>query len=301
MQKPFLIVNPEAGKGRAKRLWPRLQKALLARKIAFEYRVASTPQDATRIAEEVTRDFQIIVAVGGDGTVNHVANWVINTGRALGVIPAGSGNDIVKSLGIPIDPFQAIELLKQPCRKRIDVGKVGERYFVNGLGVGLDGWVARENQKIKLLKGHAAYFYAVFKGIFKFPSFPVEIEAPACERSEHLAQASWHYRGQTLMLEVSNGQYYGGAFRLTPHAQIDDGLFDLCVIENLSVLKRLWHAPKALTGKHIMLKETHITRAPKVFIKSSEKLLAHVDGEPLEVDHRGFQVELIKAALDVIV
>jgi len=294
MQKLFLVVNPEAGKGYTKKLWPRLQKALINRKIAFEYRLASDPKEATHIAKAVTKDFQIIVAVGGDGTVNHVANWVIS-GRAaascaLGIIPTGSGNDTVKSLGIPTDPFKAIELLRNPRRKRIDMGRVGSRYFLNGLGVGLDGWVARENQKIKILKGEMAYFYAVLKGIFKFQSFPLEIEAP-----------DWSYRGQTLMLEVSNGRYYGGAFRLTPHAQIDDGLFDLCVIEDLSILKRLWHAPKALTGKHLTLKETHTTKASKVFIKSGERLLAHVDGEPIEVDHRGFEVEIIKNALDVIV
>lgn len=290
MQKLFLVVNPDAGKGRAKKLWPRLQKALINKKIAFEYRVASDPKEATHIAKAVKKDFQIIVAVGGDGTANHVANWVIPGGRALGIIPAGSGNDTVKSLGIPTDPFQAIELFKKPRRKRIDVGLIGSRYFLNGLGVGLDGWVARENQRIKFLKGEAAYFYAVLKGIFKFKGFPLEIEVP-----------HWSYRGQTLMLEVSNGQYYGGAFRLTPYAKMDDGLFDLCVIENLSVLKRLWHAPKALKGNHLMLKETHTAQVQKVFIKSSEELLAHVDGEPIEVDHRGFQVELIKAVLDVIV
>lgn len=289
MQKLFLVVNPEAGKGYTKRLWPRLQKALIAQRIEFEYQVASDPQEAARLAKEITKDFQIVVAVGGDGTVNHVANWVIHSGVALGVIPTGSGNDTVKSLGIPTDPFKAIELLKSPRRRRIDVGRVGEKYFVNGLGVGLDGWVARENQKIRFLKGHAAYFYAVLKGIFQFKSFPLEIQA-----------LDWSYHGQTLMLEVSNGQYYGGAFRLTPHARIDDGLLDLCVLEGLSVLKRLWHAPKALSGKHLMLKEAHTARAPKVFIKSSEKLLAHIDGEPLEVDHRGFEVELVKAALEVI-
>lgn len=288
----FVIVNLLAGRGRCRRLWPAIEHALRRSKLSFRYAFTEAPGAAIAVAQRAARDFPIVVAVGGDGTIHEVATGLMGTSATLGIIPAGTGNDFVKMLGIPPqDPLRAIPILEAGHTRRVDVGRVGERYFVNGLGLGLDGavaWRVFHSWRWPWL-AHWIYLYAAVREALFFRSSTLAVSAPSWERS-----------GTLMMLGVCNGQYLAGDFRLAPHAEIDDGLFDVYLIADMPPLRRILQIPKARRGEHLKLPEVQLHRAPWVEISSEIPLLGHLDGEPIEFPPGKLRVELLPKALEVI-
>jgi diacylglycerol kinase (ATP) len=288
----FVIVNLLAGRGRCRRLWPSIERALRSSQLPFRHVFTQAPGAAIEIARRAAEDFSVVVAVGGDGTIHEVATGLMGSSAKLGIIPAGTGNDFVKMLGIPPkDPIGAIEILHSGLPRRVDVGRVGERYFVNGLGVGLDGAVAWRVWRSWRWPALAPwiYLYAAVREALFFRSSDVEIVAP-----------DWGASGRLLMVGASNGRYHGGDFLLVPHAEIDDGLFDVYMIADMAPFRRLREIPKTRRGEHITLPEVQIRRAPWVEIVSEEPLLGHLDGEPVEFPAGRLRVELLPKALEVI-
>lgn len=288
----FVIVNLLAGRGRCRRLWPRIEARLKQKQMRFHAVLTEAPGTATEIARRASRDFSIIVAVGGDGTIHEVAGGLIGTKTKLGIIPAGTGNDFVKMLHIPpLDPEPAIEILQAQRSRTVDVGRYQERYFVNGLGVGLDGAVAWRIFRRWNWPGlaHWTYLYAaVYEALF-YRSGDVRVRS-----------AEWQHEGKLMMIGASNGRFHGGDFLLAPHAEIDDGLFDVYMISEMSPLRRLQKIPLVRRGEHLGLPEVQIKRASWVEITSERPLLGHLDGEPLEFPAGSFRVELLPKALEVI-
>ncbi len=288
----FVIVNLLAGRGRCRRLWPSIERALRSSRLAFCHLFTEAPGAAIEIARRAAKDFSTIVAVGGDGTIHEVATGLMGSSAKLGIIPAGTGNDFVKMLGIPPkDPLRAIEILQEGRTRRVDIGRVGERYFVNGLGVGLDGAVAWRVWRSWRWPALAPwiYLYAAVREALFFRSSDVEIVAP-----------DWRASGRLMMVGASNGRYHGGDFLLVPHAQVDDGLFDVYMIADMAPLKRILSISKTRRGEHISLPEVQIRRAPWVEIVSEKPLPGHLDGEPVEFPAERLRVELLPKALEVI-
>lgn len=175
------IVNPVAGRRRGEKIIPDLPGMLSRRNVSFSIEVTRYHKEATLIAKRASKDFDVIVAVGGDGTVNEVANGIINSGKALGVVPIGSGNDFVKMFEIQLDLENAIDTLISSRSQLIDIGEICTyertepscspqevRYFVNGVGIGFDAAVAHESTKMKHLRGLPLYLTAVFRTLVKF-------------------------------------------------------------------------------------------------------------------------------------
>jgi len=288
----FVIVNLLAGRGRCRRLWPSIECALRSSRLPFRHVFTAAPGAATEIARRTAKDFSTIVAVGGDGTIHEVAAGLMGSQAKLGIIPAGTGNDFVKMLGIPPkDPIGAIEILKSGLSRRVDVGRVGERYFVNGLGVGLDGAVAWRVFRSWRWPALARwiYLYAAVREALFFRSSDIEITAP-----------DWRVSDTLLMVGASNGRYHGGDFLLVPHAEVDDGLFDVYMISDMPPLRRLREIPKTRRGEHISLPEVQIKRAPWIEIFTEQPLLGHLDGEPTEFPAGRLRIELLPKALEVI-
>lgn len=288
----FVIVNLLAGRGRCRRLWPQIEALLKKNKLSFRAALTEAPGTATEIARRASRDFSIVVAVGGDGTIHEVAGGLIGTKTKLGIIPAGTGNDFVKMLEIPaLDPAPAVKILQAQRSRRVDAGRWGERTFVNGLGVGLDGAAAWRIFRRWNWPGlaHWTYLYAaVYEALF-YRSSELEIRAP-----------DWQVSGRLMMVGASNGRFHGGDFKLAPEAEIDDGLFDIYMISEMSPLRRLQKIPMVRRGEHLGLPEVQIRRAPWIEISSERPLLGHLDGEPLEFPAGSFRVEILPKALEVI-
>lgn len=286
----FVIVNLLAGRGRCRQLWPQIEALFKKTGLRFRAVLTEAPGTATAIAARASRDFPVVVAVGGDGTIHEVAAGVIGSQAQLGIIPAGTGNDFVKMINVPLEPRRAIEILKQSQTQPVDVGRVGEHYFVNGLGLGLDGAVAWRCFRLQRWPGHFIYLYAAIHEALLFRSLEIEIKGPG-----------WRHSGSLMMVGASNGQFHGGDFKLAPHAEIDDGLFDIYMISEMRRWRRLLKIPVVRRGEHLGLPEVQMKRAPWVEISSEQPLLGHLDGEPLEFPAGGFRVEILPRALEVIV
>ena len=288
----FLIVNLIAGQGRCKELFPQVKMELDRRRIQYDLHFTNEPMEAIDVAKMgIEAGFSHIVAMGGDGTVNEVANGLLDSDATLAVIPAGTGNDFVRMLGIPNNPKQAIDTLLDGSTRTMDLGKVGDdRCFVNGLGIGLDAQVARDVLKMERLRGAPAYITAAVREVFRFRAFPVTLST-----SEEQLELT------CLSVGIANGIYAGGGFKLAPRADIDDGLIDISALGDYPKLERLFRLPKVRAGKHVDWKNVTYRQASEVTISSPKKLIAHVDGEPYRLPGDSFTVRALPQALRVLV
>ena len=288
----FLIVNLIAGRGRCKALFPRVKAELDRRGFEYDLHYTNEPLEATDVAKMgIEAGYRLIVAMGGDGTVNEVVNGLLGADAVLGVIPAGTGNDFTRMLGIPSDPLQALDVLEKSSERTMDLGRVADdRCFVNGVGIGLDAHVARHVLQMEHLHGAAAYMVAAAKAVFEFKAFPVSIRS-----------ANWEVDLTCLSLGIANGVFAGGGFRLAPKASIEDSLIDIAAIGDFPKLERLIRLPQARAGRHLGLSNVHYRQLAEAEISSEAKLVAHVDGEPYRLPRDTFAVKAVPKALRVLV
>jgi len=287
----FLIVNLIAGQGRCKELFPKIKVELDRRRIEYDLHFTNEPMEAVDVAKMgIEAGFSHIVAMGGDGTINEVVNGLLGSDATLAVLPAGTGNDFIRMLGIPSDPMQAIDTLIDGVARTIDLGQVSdERAFVNGMGIGLDAQVARDVLKMEKLRGAPAYLTAAIHQVFKFQAFPVT-----------LATSEEQLELTCLSLGIANGIFAGGGFKLAPRADINDGLIDISALGDYPKLERLYRLPKVRAGKHAEWKKTTYRQTSEVTVSSPKKLIAHVDGEPYRLPGDSFTVRALPQALRVL-
>ena len=295
VSKYVLIVNPVAGQCRCRALLPMVRRDLDRRGVDYDVFVTNEPYEAVHVTEMVIEaGFTHVVAMGGDGTVNEVVNGIVSSGARLplAVIPAGGGNDFCRMTGIPTTPFHAIETLLSGAPRTVDLGHVvGDRYFVNGVGIGIDAQVARDVLRMKRLRGTTAYLAAAVREVFRFKAFSVTLEA-----------AGWKEERDLISLGLANGKFSGGGFQLAPKASLDDGLLDVAAIGDFPTkLRRLMRLPQAREGKHLRLREVTYHQARQVAVSSTKELTAHIDGEPYRLPGKEFQVTVAPRALDVMV
>ena len=284
-----LILNPAAGRGKAKKAIPAIKEIFRDRKVNFDMDVTQYAGEATYLSREASRkNFKIIVAAGGDGTVNEVVNGMMESGSVLGVIPLGLGNDFAKAISISSKLEEACLTLSNGVVKEIDVGRVNNRYFVNVLGIGFDAWVARASQKIRwFFNPNQIYLYTVLRMLFRYKAPLVKINL-----------ADIMLDKKVLLIAIGNGKSSGGGFLLTPEAEFDDGLIDVCIIDDAARLKLLMQIPKLLRGTHKGSPYVSTFKTKKLTVHSSDLLLAHADGQILE--SRRYQIEILPRSLRVI-
>lgn len=296
------IVNPAARKGKGQKLYRTLTRWITETRLQAEIHLTSRPGDAEELAAASSATIQ--VAVGGDGTIQEVANGILGSEKTLAVIPNGSGNDFVKSIGIPINSRRAFECLLAGQGALIDTGAVTcwngqsdskpanviSRFFVNGVGIGFDAAVAERTQSIKYFGGFALYLTAVLHtlGRYRAPLFQIQTDT--------LVQ-----RGKKLLIAVGNGRCAGGGFFLTPTARVDDGSLDVCMIDDLSVPRILAIMPKVMKGRHTASTGVQMTTMKKLHVQAQEKFYVHADGEIVGRQVNHVEVQLHKLSLRVIV
>ena len=290
-QKMKLIVNPVAGGGAGLRAIPKIQRFFKELGGDLDLQITSKPKEAKAIAHlAVKLGCGVVVAVGGDGTVNEVATSLVGTEVALGVIPTGNGNDFFRITGIDSSLLACCKALTAGRFRRIDVGSLGDnRFFFNALGVGLNGTIARRANRTHLLRGSPLYLYATLKTIplYHPPQMKVRID-------------DYELQGRTTLIAVGNGASTGGGFRLTPFASPDDGLLDICLIEKVSKLKMFYYLPRLSKGNIPHLRSVKMFRGRKVEVESETPFTAHLDGEILGTDLQRLRADLLPKKLKVI-
>jgi YegS/Rv2252/BmrU family lipid kinase len=302
----LVIVNPASQGGRTAKRWLQVQERLRDAGLDFEAALTTRPHEAIEIARRAVRaSVPVVVAAGGDGTVNEVANGFFDTGKVLatksvlGVLPLGTGGDFRRTFDIPEDPTGAVEVLRQgkPCR--IDVGRatfttagghMGERYFVNVADAGIGGEVVdRVNRSSKRLGGTATFLLASMNALARYRNKWMRVMVDG-NQHELVAQ----------QVVIANGTCYGAGMKIAPHARADDGLFDVLLIGDLGVVDNLRGLAKIRQGRHLedpVDKYTYL-RARRVEVQSPERVLIDLDGEQPGMLPASF--EIIPAALTLL-
>ncbi len=290
MNRYKFIVNPIAGGGRAKSMMPDIEKYFQKANLDYEIYQTSGREDAISAARRAAEEgFNIVVAAGGDGTVNEVLNGIVGSGAALAVIHGGKGNDFALSVNMPKETEAACRVLEKAAIKKIDLGKVLDRHFINSVGVGFDATVAlRVNRGIKPLNGVSAYIYAVFETLLTYRPIEMEIELGD----------GMKFSQKPMLVAVGIGRTYGGGMMILPDAVQDDGLLDICVLDRMNNIALAYHFPKVFSGKHVTLKEAALYRSQEITLHLSEQCPLHMEGEILFGNTMHFTLE--KQAMPVV-
>lgn len=287
--KYIFILNPHAGRRKKTRdLVDQIDYYMSASGFTYEFAYTVEAGDATRIARQaVSEGFKIIVAVGGDGTVNEVATGLIHSDAQLGIIPRGSGNGVARSLNIPLTNGECLEFLLSPKITTIDVGMVNQKYFIGVSGIGYDALIGQKFQDFGV-RGPIPYFFIGVNEFLKYrpQKYFLEIEGEKIEK-------------EALVIAFANTKQYGNGAVIAPEADPKDGFLDVCVVGPLSFVQAMQHASLLFKG--------NIDKSPLYFHKKCKSVMVstedtgmhlHRDGEPDEPT-QSLEVKIIERALKV--
>ena len=275
------IVNPTAGSGRSEKAIPMIEEEMRGRDLTYQIIKTERPGHGTELARQAAAEDNCgcVIAVGGDGTAYEVACGLVDSRVPMGIIPVGTGNDFIKTVGIPGDARQALAfLLSRPARP-VDVGQLNDRLFLNVSGTGFDVQVLEcmEDAK-KLFHGIWPYLIGIVRAIFRYRAAHVTWTVDGVKQEQDV-----------LLCAVANGRYIGGGIPICLAAEPDDGLLDLIVVENRPRWMIPFYLPGLLMGKVLTFPFTTHRRCREVTMCSPGMHL-NVDGEVQLMDEARFSV-----------
>lgn len=314
MAEWYVILNPNAGRRRAARQRDALIAALTRAEIPFVLEQTHGVGDATLLAKAaIEQGYTQIAAVGGDGTFHEVVNGIMSHPYSdanrvmLALIPMGTGNDFVKSLGgfRSHDIVSAARQIATGKLRTVDVMQmtIGDasqhysRYVLNDIGLGIHARVAAETFKITHLGGWKVYALALIRALLDYHPLPLSIRL-----REHAGGREWTLPEQQVLLTcVGNGRWQGAGFQLTPQAVLDDGLLDLCTIEAVGWFEIIRHFPRVRKGTHGNLPQVTMRQVEHVVLTSPKPLLVSCDGEIAATATQRVEITIVPRALSVVV
>ncbi len=281
------ILNPTAGTGYSLKVMEKLEQ-ILRDEFHADYLVLRTerPGHAAELAKKAAEDPQtaIVFAVGGDGTASEVAMGLAETGVRMGIIPAGTGNDFIKSVGIPKDPAEALRFAMTHEARKVDMGQINGNRFLNVCGTGFDVTVLDYATELKSrFRGLMPYLLGLFKAIAHYRAVSLKISIDGKEEE-----------GKYLVCSVANGQFIGGGIPICPAAQIGDGKLDVVLIEDVPRRRIPLYLPGLMMGKDLNFRIARHILAEEVNIRGTE-MRVNVDGEIVPMNEARFRI--LKGAL----
>lgn len=250
---------------------------------------SNSPEHGVQIAREGSKNFEIITAFGGDGTINSVAKALVGTDTILGILPGGSGNGMVRNLKIPLSWRKALDVLINGKDVIIDVGKINEEYFFNVAGIGLDGEISKRYSLDPKTRGIFPYIYHAFKGYFEMPTHRVNIDL-----------GDFQFQDEVMLIAFANFKQYGGKAVIAPFASPYDNELDLCIINKFKLLKMSVNIQKLFTGNIHKLPFYKSYKFKKVKITSLDgPMPSTIDGEYGGEDLTSYEIEVIPNKLKV--
>jgi diacylglycerol kinase (ATP) len=291
MKRLLVVVNPAAGRGRARTLWPAAARALRAAGVDFDVAMTRAANEAAALAEGGAHDYAALIAAGGDGTVHEVVNGLLRAApggatAALGVLPLGSGDDFAKLLA-PQSPVgarapdwrRAVATIARGTTRRFDVGWIEaqdaagamhSRYFANGMDVGFGAQGAANAAAMPAwLKGRAAYFGALARTLIDYPRLRLTLRCDDAPPE----------RCTATIAAVMNGRCFGSSFWVSPDARTDDGLLDVMLAEALGRLAILRLVPRVMRGSHVTHPRVRMRRVRRITLESELPMALEADGE----------------------
>jgi YegS/Rv2252/BmrU family lipid kinase len=304
MTKYKVIANPNAGHGKGAKSIPEIERLMKEHGLDFDLVRTEGVGHGIRLARQAALDgYDVVVAAGGDGTVNEVLNGLMEARAAgpqrpaLGVLCAGRGNDFAPAAAIPETLAGGCRVLKDNHRRLVDIGRVTGgnvpqgRLFLNTVGIGFDAIVTIEAAKLPRLGGFLGFLIAILRTIFLYYKGP---------------NVRMDYDGQslttpTLLLSVMNGKRLGGGFWMAPEASLDDGLFDVVVGRQVSRGRILTLLPHFTKGDQATQPEVTSLRAARIAISALDGTIpAHCDGEIISIEGTHLDIELLPRQIEVV-
>jgi diacylglycerol kinase (ATP) len=287
--KTKVIVNPESNKGRTRKRWGEIREGLRSFIREFKFEFTEKPLHATELARTAIKEgTELVIGVGGDGTMNEIANGffedrrIINPEAALGLVPSGTGCDLTKSLNIPSGLKDALRVITEAPSVRMDVGKVRyrtnagaeeERFFLNVADFGLGGEVVREVAERRFQRKASSYVRCLITTMARYKNKRVRIRVDGRDLPD----------GEYLIGAVANGKIFGKGMKIAPDARLDDGLFDSVLVRGFRFLEFCRHGWKLMNGSHITHPKVTVIRGSTVeaWPEEGEEVLLELDGEQL--------------------
>lgn len=302
-QKWLVIINPVSGGKAAPKRWAKIQPILEAAGIQTEVvKTAYRDHGAELAKDAVQKGYRHIMILGGDGTANDVVNGVMQSGIAasdvvLAMIPAGTGNDWVRTIGKPHSGEALVAAIRNHKTQMHDVGLltfqgesgIAHRYFINIAGLGFEGAVAKYlfDHSGKFYLGKLQYQLAILRTLFRYKHTHMQIKTD--EQQSTLT---------ALSIAAGNGKYNGGGLMQLPNAVFQDGLIDMTVITTMPKWKMVVSLPKLQSGAHVHMREVQTFRAKHISIQSNPPVYIDADGEfigttPLDMSIAPQQIQVL--------
>ncbi|MBA3327111.1 MAG: diacylglycerol kinase family lipid kinase [Solirubrobacterales bacterium] len=266
-----LIVNPSAGGGRAARALPEAEAALREHGLPFRVEITRDLDHARALARAAAQAGEVTATLGGDGLVGCVAGVLRETpGAVLGLVPGGRGNDLARVLGIPPDPREACAVLAHGVERGLDVGEAEGRAFVGIASLGFDSDANRIANEAPSRLGNLVYAYGALRALAAWR--PARFELTLDDETRTFSGYS---------VAAANSKAYGGGMYMAPDAELDDGLLDVVITEDLPKLRFLANLPKVFKGTHVREPEVHVLRSREVRVVSNRPFVVYADGDPI--------------------
>jgi YegS/Rv2252/BmrU family lipid kinase len=296
--KTQVIVNPESNQGRTRKRWTEIKEGLRHFIKEFRYDFTEKPLQATEIAREAIKGgSELIIGVGGDGTMNEIANGfyedkrIINPETSLGIVPSGTGCDFTRSLNIPNGLKNALKVITEAPSARIDVGRVSfqgssgqpmGRFFLNIADFGVGGEVVKKVNDRRLERKASSYVRCLISTMIQYRNKRLRIRIDGSDLPEE----------DYLIGAVANGRVFGKGMKVAPQARLDDGLFDIVLVKGMRFLEFCRHGWKLINGSHLSHPKISLVRGKRMeaFCRPDETVLLELDGEQLGTLPASFEV-----------
>ncbi len=284
----LFIINPISGVGKQKVVEKLIEQYLDKAQFNVTVKYTERAKHAIEISKNNKDKFNIIVAVGGDGSVNEIGKGLVNSNTTLAIIPAGSGNGLARDLGIPMQIKKAILLINKGNTKKIDVIKANNDYFLGTAGVAFDAYISWKFDEAPT-RGILTYLKVAFKGFWTYKSSDYDIEFDNNKKTIK----------KGLLVTFSNSKQYGNNIIISPKSKIDDGQVKLVVVKKFPLIYLPLFGFYLLSQQINKFKYTEEVSSNKITLHSSNNKI-HIDGEPIKMDNP-IDVEAIPQSLKVIV
>lgn len=272
--KILFIVNPISGIGKQKRFEKVLKRHLDMDKFDYTIEYTRYAGHATELAKSAEGVFDVVTAVGGDGSVNEIARALVKTETALAIIPCGSGNGLARALRIPVMPWRAIRFLNSAEFKTIDTCQVNDKFFLSIAGAGYDSEVARRYEFFPG-RGFKTYFMAIVSSFYKYKplEYEINIDGVSIKRT-------------ALLVTVCNSSQYGYGFRIAPNASLNDGLLDVVIVKKPEWWRVPWVLFNISIGRAHKSKCFEILQGKHVELFGNKPRWVNLDGETVRLDQK---------------
>ena len=295
-----VILNPYSNRWNSQKRWPEAESALRAAGVNFDVVVSQKKGQIVELAEQaVYENCSSIIVAGGDGSIGDAANGLMRAIQSkkgqsvpLGIMPTGSANDLVYALGLPTDLKEAARVIAAGKTRRMDLGKLNDRYFVNNSAAGLEPYVTIKHEKIHWIKGIVRYLVAAVQAIMDKPEWQANVKWDDGE-----------FNGKISLISIGNGNRTGGFF-MTPHADLFDGKLTLAFGYRGTRLGLFQALPRAFNedkGNYVEMEGMQEVHATRISIHLDRPSPAHTDGELFLNWMQDFEYEILPKCLNIIV